>query len=83
LRLPARDVSGDDLARALGDLGYRVARQTGSHLRLTTLEGGEHHITISRHTALRVGTLSGILGDVAAAHLRSIRDALVERLFGP
>ena len=80
MRLP-RDVSGDELARALGDLGYRVTRQTGSHLRLTTLEGGEHHVTIPRHTALRVGTLSGILGDVAA-HLRSTRDALVERLFG-
>jgi predicted RNA binding protein YcfA (HicA-like mRNA interferase family) len=32
-----RDVSGDELARALGDLGYRMTRQTGSHLRLTTL----------------------------------------------
>ena len=41
MRLP-RDVSGDDLAKALGHLGYRVTRQTGSHLRLTTLEGGEH-----------------------------------------
>jgi predicted RNA binding protein YcfA (HicA-like mRNA interferase family) len=35
LRLP-RDVSGDDLAKALGDLGYRVTRQTGSYVRLTT-----------------------------------------------
>jgi len=35
LRLP-RDISGDELARALGDLGYRVTRQIGSHLRLTT-----------------------------------------------
>jgi predicted RNA binding protein YcfA (HicA-like mRNA interferase family) len=80
LRLP-RDVSGDELARALGDLGYRMTRQTGSHLRLTTLEGGEHHVTVPRHPALRVGTLAGILGDVAA-HLGSTRDALVERLFG-
>jgi predicted RNA binding protein YcfA (HicA-like mRNA interferase family) len=58
LRLP-RDVSGDDLANALADLGYRVTRQTGSHLRLTTLERGEHHVTIPRHTSLRVGTLAG------------------------
>jgi predicted RNA binding protein YcfA (HicA-like mRNA interferase family) len=65
LRLP-RDVSGDELARALGDLGYRMDRQTGSHLRLTTLEGGEHHVTIPRPAPLRVGTLAGILGDVAA-----------------
>ncbi|MGH7267429.1 MAG: type II toxin-antitoxin system HicA family toxin [Candidatus Rokuibacteriota bacterium] len=57
MRLP-RDVSGDDLARALADLGYHTTRQTGSHLRLTTLERGEHHITTPRHAALRVGTLA-------------------------
>ncbi len=80
MRLP-RDVSGDDLAKALADLGYRVTRQTGSHLRLTTLEGGEHHITIPRHAALRVGTLAGILGDVAQ-HFALTREDLIERLFG-
>jgi predicted RNA binding protein YcfA (HicA-like mRNA interferase family) len=80
LRLP-RDVSGDDLAKALADLGYRVTRQTGSHLRLTTLQGGEHHVTIPRHGALRVGTLSGLLGDVAK-HFALSREELIERLFG-
>ena len=80
MRLP-RDVSGDDLAKVLADLGYRVTRQTGSHLRLTTLEGGEHHITIPRHAALRVGTLAGILGDVAQ-HFALTREDLIERLFG-
>ena len=80
MRLP-RDVSGDDLAKALADLGYRVTRQTGSHVRLTTLEQGEHHITIPRHAALRVGTLAGLLGDVAQ-HFALSREELVERLFG-
>jgi predicted RNA binding protein YcfA (HicA-like mRNA interferase family) len=80
LRLP-RDVSGDDLATALADLGYRITRQTGSHLRLTTLERGEHHITIPRHAALRVGTLAGLLGDVAQ-HFTLSRAELIERLFG-
>jgi predicted RNA binding protein YcfA (HicA-like mRNA interferase family) len=80
LRLP-RDVSGDDLAKALSDLGYRVTRQTGSHLRLTTLEGGEHHVTIPRHPALRVGTLAGLLSDVAQ-HFAVTREELVVRLFG-
>jgi predicted RNA binding protein YcfA (HicA-like mRNA interferase family) len=79
LRLP-RAVSGDDLAKALADLGYRVTRQTGSHLRLTTLEHGEHHVTVPRHGSLRVGTLAGILGDVAQ-HFGLTREALVERLF--
>ncbi len=80
MRLP-RDLSADDLAKALADLGYRVTRQTGSHLRLTTAEGGEHHVTIPRHSPLRVWTLAGILGDVAQ-HFGFTRDGLVERLFG-
>jgi predicted RNA binding protein YcfA (HicA-like mRNA interferase family) len=75
-----RDVSGDDLAKALADLGYRVTRQTGSHVRLTTVEHGEHHVTIPRHASLRVGTLAGVLGDVAQ-HFGLTREALVERLF--
>jgi hypothetical protein len=29
-------------------------------------ERGEHHVTIPRHDPLKVGTLAGILGDVAA-----------------
>lgn len=80
MRLP-RDLSGDDLAKALKTLGYRVTRQTGSHMRLTTREGGEHHVTIPRHDALRIGTMAGILGDVAE-HLETTREDLAERLFG-
>ena len=64
MKLP-RDASGDQLAHALQHFGYGVSHQTGSHLRLTTQRGGEHHVTIPRHGALRVGTLAGILGDVA------------------
>jgi predicted RNA binding protein YcfA (HicA-like mRNA interferase family) len=75
VRLP-RDLSGEDLATRLTRLGYRVTRQTGSHLRLTTDRDGEHHLTIPRHTALRVGTLSAIISDVAHHH-RLDRDALL------
>ncbi len=80
MRLP-RDVSGRDLARALEAFGYTVTRQTGSHLRLTTQQGGEHHITIPAHAQLRVGTLAAILGEVAR-HVGIERGALTERLFG-
>ena len=79
-RLP-RDVTGESLARALSKLGYSVSRQTGSHMRLTTLERGEHHVTVPRHDPLRVGTLSGVLGEVAV-HFEMSRDELVELLFG-
>ncbi len=79
MRLP-RDLSGEELALLLQCYGYQVSRQTGSHMRLTTLQGGEHHITIPRHKSLRVGTLNGILTDVAE-HLEIEREALVRALF--
>lgn len=74
-------MSGADLARALTRLGYTVTRQTGSHLRLTTEQGGQHHITIPRHSPLRVGTLHGIRDDVAE-HAGLTRAELLRRLFG-
>lgn len=60
MRLP-RDLSGNDLAQALRQLGYSITRQTGSHLRLTTLQHGEHHVTIPQQTPLRIGMFSAIL----------------------
>ena len=80
MRLP-RDVSGKQLAILLGRYGYEVTRQTGSHIRLTTTQEGEHHVTIPLHGSLRVGTLSAVLSDVAE-HLGIPRQALVETLFG-
>ncbi|MDR4468231.1 MAG: type II toxin-antitoxin system HicA family toxin [Nitrospira sp.] len=80
MRLP-RDVSGDDLAQALHKLGYVVTRQTGSHLRLTTQEHGEHHLTIPQHSPLRIGTLSTILADIGK-HFELSRDQLRHKLFG-
>ena len=79
MRLP-RDLGGDDLVRVLRRAGYQVTRQTGSHMRLTTYEHGEHHVTVPRHAELRIGTLAGILADVAT-HLGLTRDELLERLF--
>lgn len=80
MKLP-RDVSGAQLAKALASLGYRVSRQTGSHIRLSCEQPKQHHVTIPNHDELRIGTLAAILGDVAEHHGLS-RDALVEKLFG-
>jgi predicted RNA binding protein YcfA (HicA-like mRNA interferase family) len=63
-----RDCSGVELARALRRLGYEVRRQTGSHMQLTTQQGGEHHVSIPNHHPLKVGLLNGLLKDVAAHH---------------
>ncbi len=80
MRLP-RNVGGEELANLLGKYGYEVTRQTGSHLRLTsTLKNTEHHLTIPRHKPLRVGTLSGIVNEVAS-YLELDRQALVKELF--
>lgn len=75
-----RDFSGAELAKALKRLGYIPTRQTGSDVRLTTLEGGQHHVTVPNHKALRIGTLARILSDVAE-HFRITRDELQRRLF--
>lgn len=80
MKLP-RDLSGRDLAKRLELLGYSITRQTGSHLRLTTQRGGEHHVTIPVHEALRVGTLAAVL-EMVGEHFGIERTALVEQLFG-
>ena len=79
MRIP-RDVGGDELARLLKRYGYEVTRQAGSHMRLTTQQGGEHHITIPQHNPLRIGSLNSILKDVVE-HLKASRDELIESLF--
>ena len=78
-RLP-RDLSGHQLAKTLSRFGYEITRQTGSHLRLTTQTNGEHHITIPAHDSLKIGTLSGILGEVAR-HLEISKTELIDQLF--
>lgn len=64
MRLP-RDLSGKEFAGLLGAYEYQVTRSTGSHMRLTTILGGEHHITIPAHANLRIGTISGVVSAVA------------------
>lgn len=79
MKLP-RDITGTELAKALAELGYHVTRQTGSHIRLTTLENGEHHITIPAHNPLKIGTLVAILADIEA-HFKLTRHELLKCLF--
>ena len=80
MKLP-RDLSGADFAKLLSKFGYTVTRQTGSHIRLTTQTRGENHVTIPAHPSLKIGTLSGIPGDVAA-HLGKEKGDLAKEIFG-
>ena len=54
MKLP-RDLSGADLVKALARVGYRVTRQTGSHVRLTTDTPSQHHVTVPVHYSLKIG----------------------------
>ncbi len=79
MKLP-RDLSGAELAKALSRIGYRITRQTGSHLRLTLDTPSQHHITIPAHDPLKIGTLSAILSDIAG-NLKVSREDLIRQLF--
>jgi len=79
MKLP-REISGADLARLLEKYGYQITRQSGSHIRLTTAAEGEHHITIPAHKSLKIGTLSGILNDIAT-HFKMQKGDLIKELF--
>lgn len=80
MRIP-RDISGRELLKVLSIFGYRETRQAGSHIRITTLQNGEHHITIPDHNPIKIGTLSAILSDVAQ-HFNLTKDELVKKLWG-
>jgi predicted RNA binding protein YcfA (HicA-like mRNA interferase family) len=75
VKLP-RDVAGDDLARALTRLGWRITRRAGSHIRLTHEGPPEQHLTIPAHPALKAGTLAAILA-AAAAQMKLTREQLL------
>jgi len=78
MKIP-RDLSGNELVQSLKKYGYHVTRQTGSHLRLTTQVNGEHHITIPKHSPLKIGTLNSILSEVAE-HLEIEQNELIRGL---
>ena len=80
MKIP-RDIGGQELVAALHRYGYRVTRQTGSPLRLTTRVNGEHHVTIPVHPALRVGTLSAILEEVSH-HVKRTKSEMIQELWG-
>jgi predicted RNA binding protein YcfA (HicA-like mRNA interferase family) len=78
MRLP-RGVSADRVIHALEQLGYRVIRQKGSHVRLRHEGSPRHTITVPLHNPLKTGTLHGILSEIAVMRsitMESITDLL-------
>jgi len=81
VKLP-RDLSGVELARLLRQYGYEEIRQSGSHIRVrSTFKVSEHQVTIPAHSPLKVGTLSGILLEIAT-YLEVSKEVLARELFG-
>lgn len=79
MKLP-RDLDAEKLVTMLAKLGYQTSNTTGSHIRLTTRRSGEHHVTIPRHSPLKVGTVNAILRDIER-HFSMSREELVETIF--
>ena len=79
MKLP-RDMDAPELIKALQRIGYRVVRQSGSHIRLHADQPLPHALTIPNHSPLKIGTLAAILADVAESRGLT-RDALLESLF--
>ena len=75
MKLP-RDVSGPQLVKTLRVLGYVEDRQRGSHIRVTTQQGGQHHEVVPNHHPIKTGTLAGILKSVAAHHGLAVEELI-------
>ena len=73
-------VSGEQLIRVLGQLGYETIRQRGSHVRLRKkAPAGDHNITVPMHDEIAKGTLNDILSDISIRNGIS-KDSLMEML---
>ena len=80
-RIP-RDLSSRELCHLLEGLGYKVTRQRGSHIRLDAVHRrGKHRLTVPFHSTVKIGTLNGILADVAEA-IGITKAELTIQLFG-
>jgi predicted RNA binding protein YcfA (HicA-like mRNA interferase family) len=66
-------ISGRECIAALEKLGYRFARQKGSHVRMVC--GGRNPVTVPMHSTLDRGTLRGILR-IAEISVRTFEDLL-------
>ena len=76
MKLP-RDLYGRELAAGLcRHWNYRQVNQVGSHIILQIDLPGHHRLSVPDHKPPRVGTLNGILRDVAAAK-HTTREAIL------
>jgi predicted RNA binding protein YcfA (HicA-like mRNA interferase family) len=75
-----RDITANDLIKALKQFGYEIVRQKGSHIRIKTELNGEHYETIPNHKPIKIGTLSDILNNIAE-HFDMTKEELMAQIF--
>ena len=79
MKIP-RGISGKKLIKALKRFGYEFVRQNGSHIMVTTLQNGQHHLAIPNHSPLKTGTLNSIVSQVAQ-HFNITKEQTLQKLF--
>jgi predicted RNA binding protein YcfA (HicA-like mRNA interferase family) len=75
-----RNVSALELIKALGNLGYIKTAQKGSHIKITTEQNGQHHLSIPNHTPIKIGTFKAIIKQVSI-HFEKDTDEIMKLLF--
>jgi len=75
-----RSLSAKELIKLLKIYGYNVSSQRGSHIKVTTQKGGEHHLAIPNHNPMKIGTLNAILRQVAE-HLGKTKEDVLKEIF--
>ena len=80
MKLP-RDLSGADLAKGLSKVGYSVTRQTGSHIRLTTLSPTQHHVTVPARAGIDIVHINQAVQDLLGGQIQMLLTALLTPAF--
>jgi len=76
-----RNITGRELIKLLSRYDYRISRERGSHIRISSnFMGSDHNLTIPDHRPIKIGTLNNILKDISD-YLKISKQALVEKLF--
>ena len=65
-KLPT-NLSGQDIVKALFQLGYEIDHQTGSHIILRQQNSPHRRLTIPNHKTLAKGTLRAIIRQAGLA----------------
>ncbi len=75
-----REISGKERINFVSKIRISLPAPNGSHLRLVTLLQGEHHVTVPNHNSIKIGTLQGIISDVAV-HFNKTKEEIANELF--